>query len=244
MKKAIVVVSFGTTHRDAEASCIRPVEAALSAAFPDWEIRRAWTSRIIARRLAARGEAVENETEALERLRSEGYERIAFVPTHMIRGQEYERVTAVAAGLPVSAPLLDTGEDLKWMAALLDGIAVQEGRTLLVMGHGTDHAADATYARLRAALTDRVKLACVEGRHALDGVMDELEAVPGRALTLMPLMLVAGDHAKNDLAGDEGDSWKNRLESRGFDVRVRLEGLGASAAVQQRFVEKAREIMQ
>ena len=244
MKKAIVVVSFGTTHRDAEASCIRPVEAALSAAFPDWEIRRAWTSRIIARRLAARGEAVENETEALERLRSEGYERIAFVPTHMIRGQEYERVTAVAAGLPVSAPLLDTGEDLKWMAALLDGIATAEGRTLLVMGHGTDHAADATYARLRAALTDRVKLACVEGRHALDGVMDELEAVPGRALTLMPLMLVAGDHAKNDLAGDEGDSWKSRLEARGFDIRLRLEGLGASAAVQQRFVEKAREIMQ
>ena len=244
MKKAIVVVSFGTTHRDAEASCIRPVEAALSAAFPDWEIRRAWTSRIIARRLAARGEAVENETEALERLRSEGYERIAFVPTHMIRGQEYERVTAVAAGLPVSAPLLDTGEDLKWMAALLDGIATAEGRTLLVMGHGTDHAADATYARLRATLTDRVKLACVEGRHALDGVMDELEAVPGRALTLMPLMLVAGDHAKNDLAGDEGDSWKSRLEARGFDIRLRLEGLGASAAVQQRFVEKAREIMQ
>ena len=243
MKKAIVAVSFGTTHRDAEASCIRPVEAALSAAFPDWEIRRAWTSRIIARRLAARGEAVENETEALERLRSEGYERIAFVPTHMIRGQEYERVTAVAAGLPVSAPLLDTGEDLIWMAALLDGIAVQEGRTLLVMGHGTDHAADATYARLRAALTDRVKLACVEGRYALDGVMDELEAVPGRALTLMPLMLVAGDHAKNDLAGDEGDSWKSRLEARGFDIRLRLEGLGASAAVQQRFVEKAREIV-
>ena len=243
MKKAIVVVSFGTTHRDAEASCIRPVEAALSAAFPDWEIRRAWTSRIIARRLAARGEAVENETEALERLRSEGYERIAFVPTHMIRGQEYERVTAVAAGLPVSAPLLDTGEDLKWMAALLDGIATAEGRTLLVMGHGTDHAADATYARLRATLTDRVKLACVEGRYALDGVMDELEAVPGRALTLMPLMLVAGDHAKNDLAGDEGDSWKSRLEAWGFDIRLRLEGLGASVAVQQRFVEKAREIM-
>ena len=244
MKKAIVAVSFGTTHRDAEASCIRPVEAALCAAFPDWEIRRAWTSRIIARRLAARGETVENETEALERLRSEGYERIAFVPTHMIRGQEYERVTAVASGLPVSAPLLDTGEDLKWMAALLDGIAVQAGRPLLVMGHGTDHAADTTYARLRAALTDRVKLACVEGRHALNGVMDELEAVPGRALTLMPLMLVAGNHAKNDLAGDEGDSWKNRLEARGFDIRLRLEGLGASAAVQQRFVEKAREIMQ
>ena len=243
MSKAIIVVSFGTTHADAEAGCIRPVERALAAAYPDREVCRAWTSRIIARRLAARGEAVENETEALERLRREGCGDIAFVPTHIIRGQEYERVTAVADGLPVSAPLLDNDADLKWMAGLLDGIAAGEGRTLLVMGHGTDHAADGTYARLRQVLTDRVKLACVEGRLALDGIMDELDAVPGRALTLMPLMLVAGDHARNDLAGDGPDSWKSLLLARGFDVRARLTGLGAMEAVQRRFVEKARGVV-
>jgi sirohydrochlorin cobaltochelatase len=148
-------------------------------------------------------------------------------------------VLAVADGLPVSAPLLDTEGDLEWMAGLLDGIAAAEGRTLLVMGHGTDHAADETYARLRTVLTDRVKLACVEGRHALEGILDALEAVPGKALTLMPLMLVAGDHAMNDLAGDAPDSWKNILLSRGFDVRARLTGLGALEPVQRRFVEKA-----
>lgn len=238
MKKAIIVVGFGTTHADAEASCIRPVERALAAAFPDRDVHRAWTSRIIARRLAARGETVENETEALARLRAEGCGDIAFVCTHMIRGKEYERVLAVADGLPVSAPLLDTEGDLEWMAGLLDGIAAAEGRTLLVMGHGTDHAADETYARLRTVLTDRVKLACVEGRHALEGILDALEAVPGKALTLMPLMLVAGDHAMNDLAGDAPDSWKNILLSRGFDVRARLTGLGALEPVQRRFVEK------
>lgn len=239
MKKAIIVVGFGTTHADAEASCIRPVERALAAAFPDRDVHRAWTSRIVARRLAARGETVENETEALARLRAEGCGDIAFVSTHMIRGKEYERVLAVAAGLPVSAPLLDTEGDLEWMAGLLDGIAAAEGRALLVMGHGTDHAADETYARLRTVLTDRVKLACVEGRHALEGILDALEDVPGKALTLMPLMLVAGDHAMNDLAGDAPDSWKNILLSRGFDVRARLTGLGALEPVQRRFVEKA-----
>lgn len=241
MKNAIIVVSFGTTHPDAEASCIRPVEEALAAAFPDWVICRAWTSRIIARRLAERGEAVENEVEALARLRWEGYERVILAPTHMIWGQEYERVTAIAGDLPVSAPLMDTDDDLRWMAGLLDGVAAEEGRALLVMGHGTDHAADATYARLRSVLTGRVKLACVEGRHALEGIWDELEAVPGRALTLMPLMLVAGDHARNDLAGDGPDSWKSRLIARGFDVRTRLTGLGAMEAVQRRFVDKARQ---
>ena len=240
MQNTIIAVSFGTTHADAEASCIRPVEDALRAAFPDWAVCRAWTSRMIARRLKARGEDVENETEALARLRAAGAERIAFVPTHMIRGQEYERVVAAAEGLPVSAPLLDDEADLEWMAALLDGIAASESRALLVMGHGTDHAADATYARLRERLTDRVRLACVEGEYALDGILDDLDALPERAVTLMPLMLVAGDHAKHDLAGDEPESWKSRLLARGFDVRARLEGLGALEAVQRRFVEKAR----
>ncbi len=240
MKRAIVAVSFGTTHPDAEARCIRPVEQALGAAFPDWEICRAWTSRIIARRLAARGEAVENETEALERLRSDGYAPIAFVPTHMIRGQEYERVTAVAAGLPVSAPLLDTGEDLKWMAALLDGLAADEGRTLLAMGHGTDHAADGVYARLRSKLPEGVFLACVEGSHGLAELLPALDALPEKRVTVMPLMLVAGDHAHNDLAGDGPDSWKSVLEARGFDVRPRLQGLGALAEVRRMYVEKAR----
>ena len=243
MKKAIVAISFGTTHSDAEASCIRPVEDALRTAFPDWQVCRAWTSRMIARRLKARGEDVENEAEALERLRREGTDEIVLVPTHMIPGQEYRRVLAAADGLPVSAPLLADDGDLDWMAALLDGIARREGRTLLVMGHGTEDAADETYARLRARLTARVKLACVEGKYALDGILDDLEAVPGKALTLMPLMLVAGDHAKNDLAGDEEDSWRSRLLARGFDVRCRLEGLGALEAVQGRFVEKARAII-
>lgn len=239
MKKAIVVVSFGTTHGDAEETCIRPVEDAVRRAFPDFEVRRAWTSRIIAKRLKARGMTVENETEALARLRDEGYDEIALVSTHIIPGQEYDRLRAAAGALSVSAPLLADGDDLLWMAGLLENIARQEGRTLLVMGHGTGHSANAAYLSLRAVLPENVKLACVEGDLTLDGIMDALEAVPGKRVTLMPLMLVAGDHARNDLAGD-GDSWKTRLLERDFDVALRLEGLGALPDVQQRIVEKAR----
>ena len=240
MKNAMIVVSFGTTHADAEECCIRPVEDALRAAFPDWEVCRAWTSRIIAKRMKARGVNIENETEALERLQNENRERIALISTHIIPGQEYDRVKDCAGDLPVSEPLLMDEDDLKWMAGLLHDIARQEGRTLLVMGHGTEHRANAAYSTLRGLLPDDVKLACVEGELGLDGILDELEAVPGKKLTLMPLMLVAGDHAKNDLAGDEEDSWKSRLQARGFDIALRLEGLGALQPVRDRIVEKAR----
>ena len=212
-------------------------------AFPDWEVRRAWTARMIAARLRERGEPVENEREALARLKSEGFETVALAATHIIPGKEYELAREAAGSLPVSAPLLDTEDDLNWMAALLGQIAREEGRTLLVMGHGTDHAADETYARLREKLPESVKLACVEGKYGLEGILDQLDSAPGRALTLMPLMLVAGDHAKNDLAGDGADSWKSRLEALGFRIHTRLQGLGSLEAVQRRFVEKVRRIL-
>ena len=241
MKKALLVVSFGTSYSDADRDCIRPVEAALAAAFPDHECRRAFTSRIIARKLRSQGTAIESEVEAIQRLRNDGFEDIRVAPTHIIHGEEYEMVVDAAGGLPTSEPLLENESDLDWMAALLGEIAREEGRALLMMGHGTEHAADETYAQLRAKLPDGVFLACVEGSHALDGILPQLEALPEKKLTLMPLMLVAGDHAHNDLAGDDEDSWKSILEAKGFDIRVRMQGLGALKAVQQRFVEKARK---
>ena len=243
MKKAILTVSFGTSYPEAERSCIRPVEAALSRAFPDWEVRRAYTSRIILRKLNGRGVPVESEEAALARLRAEGFAEIRVVPTHIIPGEEYEIVTAAAGALPVSEPLLASDADLAWMAGQLAAIAAEEGRPLLLMGHGTEHAADATYLRLRGKLPEGVFLACVEGAHSLEEILPELEALPDKRVTLMPLMLVAGDHAHNDLAGADEGSWKSILTARGFDMRARLQGLGALEAVQQRFVEKARRIV-
>ena len=242
--KAVLVVSFGTSVPEAERSCIRPVEDAIRRAFPDWETRRAFTSRIIVRRMRARGEAVDSETEALERLRADGFERIVVAPTHIIPGEEYGRVCAAAAGRAVSGPLLADDGDLEWMAGVLAGIAREENRPLLMMGHGTEHAADGIYARLRERLPDNVLLACVEGAHSLETVLPLLDRLPGRRLTLAPLMLVAGDHARNDMAGDGEDSWKSVLTARGFDVRVRLQGLGALECVQRWFVEKVRRAME
>lgn len=244
MKKALLTISFGTTYASAERDCIQPVEAALAAAFPDRESRRAYTSKIIVKRLKERGDAVEGEAEALARLRAEGFGDILAVSTHIIHGGEYEMVAKAAAdqGVAVTEPLLECDTDLDWMASLLGKLAAEEGRALLVMGHGTEHAADETYVRLRAKLPEGVHLACVEGSHSLAGILPELDAMAEKKLTLMPLMLVAGDHAHNDMAGDEPGSWKSTLEERGFDVRVRMQGLGALPEVQQRFVEKARAL--
>ena len=243
MKQAILTVSFGTSIPEAERSCIRPVEEAVRRAFPEWEVRRAFTSRTIMRKMKARGEAVDSETEALERLRADGFDSIVVAPTHIIPGEEYGRVCAAAEGWRISEPLLANDGDLDWMAGVLAGVAREEGRPLLMMGHGTEHAADKIYARLRERLPEDVFLACVEGAHSLETALPALKRLPGRKLTLAPLMLVAGDHARNDMAGDGENSWRSVLTARGFDVRIRLQGLGALESVQQRFVEKIRKVM-
>lgn len=243
MKKAILAVSFGTSYADAEAACIRPVEAALARAFPDWEVRRAFTSRIIMKKLRRQGVEIDSETEALDKLRAQGYDEILLASTHIIPGHEYDLVRAAAEGLAISRPLLSDEEDLAWMAGLLAAIAEEEDRTLVVMGHGTDHAADETYAALRRKLPENVRLACVEGAHSLDEILPALENKLDKRITLMPLMLVAGDHARNDLAGDQEDSWKSRLTAEGFDVRMRMQGLGALDEVQKRFVQKVQVLM-
>jgi len=242
MKKAILAVSFGTSYAEAEESCIRPVEEALRQAFPEYEVRRAFTSRKIIKKLRKQGISINNEAEELENLKAEGYEQITVVPTHILHGIEYELVKEAAGSLPVSEPLLESDADIAWMAELLSGIAAEERQPLLMMGHGTEHAADETYAKLRKKLPGNVYIACVEGEHSLEKLLPELMNLSEKKLTLMPLMLVAGDHARNDMAGEE-DSWKSMLEKNGFELRIRMQGLGALEEVQKKFVSKANLVL-
>jgi len=243
MKKAILAVGFGTTYPEAERACICPLEAALKAGYPGYDVFRAYTSRMILRKLRGQGIFIESEQEALERLSCEGYDEIAIVPTHIIPGGEYEKILAAARGIKVSEPLLACDEDLDWMAVLLGCLAAEEQRPLLLMGHGSEHAADAIYSRLRDRLPANVFLGCAQGKCTLEQLIPALEDLPERNLTLMPLMLVAGAHACGELAGCSDDSWKSILEARGFIIRVRMQGLGALPAVQKRFVEKAGRIL-
>lgn len=239
MKKAIIIASFGSSHPDTNAQCILPIEAAVKASCPGCAIRRAFTSAAIIEKLRRSGKAIESVPEAIDHLKSEGFDSISILSTHIVRGNSYSQLKASAEGLPISPPLLDTEEDCLWMANLLSEIAEEEGRPLLVMGHGVGGESDAIYARMKQKLPENVFLACIKGDISLDSILSDLDALPEKKITLMPLMLTAGDHAQNILAGDDSHSWKSILENRGFDVHIRMQGLGALPAVQKRFIEKA-----
>ncbi len=235
--KALLAVSFGTSVPGAEAA-ITNIETALRAACPERELRRAYTSRIICRKLAREGRPVPSPEEALESLAAAGVRDVLVQPTHLTPGDEYDKLCRIAApysdrfaAFRVAKPLISEPEDLLAVAdAVLAHYPQQEGHALLLMGHGSGHIANMIYPALQTAFrfkgAAQVFVGTVEGWPEFSDCLVQLKRGPWRSVELAPLMLVAGDHAMNDMAGDEPDSWKSMLEAAGYTVRCHLEGVG------------------
>lgn len=246
MEQAIVITSFGTSVPEARVS-ITAVEEALKSAAPGCVCLRAFTSSIIRRILDGRGEHVPGVTEALEQLRADGVRRVAVQPTHLLYGFEYDKLKAEADAfvsqfdqVTVGRPLLaDTGDILRFAEGLSQTFPRREGEAVVLMGHGTGHFANAVYPALQTALhlkdRDDLYIGTVEGWPSFEDVLKQLKE---RRVLLAPLMLVAGDHAREDMAGDSPDSWKSRLEQEDFSVFCSFTGLGMLPWVQEMYRER------
>lgn len=256
MKQAILAVSFGTTYPDTLEKTIAATEAALAEAYPGWPVYRAFTSGIILKKLRQRdGVEIDNVAQAMARLEREGYTQVAVQSTHVMHGEEYEKMLAqlepykLTMEIAVGAPLLHAQADYEAVAdALLSWLPLPgDGEALVLMGHGTAHFANSAYAQMEHVLQSRcprIYIATVEGYPTLDSVAEQLQRQPEiRRLTLAPFMLVAGDHARNDMAGGE-DSWKEVLEGKGYEVTCILKGLGECPDIQKLFVAHCGEAME
>lgn len=251
MDKGLVIVSFGTSVPEARGA-VAAVEDALGRAASGWETVRAFTSPTIRRILAGRGEEVPGLTEALEQLRSRGVRRVAVQPTHLLYGVEYDKLRAGAEALSggfdalaVGRPLLADTADLRRFAAGLGGThPPEDGGAVVLMGHGTDHFANAVYPALqtvfRLAGREDVLVGTVEGWPVLEDVVRLLAAGGPRHVRLVPLMLVAGEHARSDMAG----VWKRRLEEAGHTVECSFTGLGELPWVQEMYRERLVKLLE
>lgn len=255
MKKGILAVSFGTSHLDTMEKTISVIEREIQQRFPECRVYRAFTSRMIIRKLK-RVENMDIDTvnEALLRMASDGIEDVIIQPTHIINGIENDRMMedlmenmSLFKRIRVGKPLLSSVEDYKKsIHAVMAQTELAEDEMLVLMGHGTDHHANSAYPTLEytfhALGYDRVLVGTVESFPELKNVMAKLRIAEKKKVALMPFMLVAGDHAKNDMAGDE-DSWKSELEEEGYDVRVILKGLGEFEGIRRIFIEHIEETM-
>jgi sirohydrochlorin cobaltochelatase len=239
-QKAILLVSFGTSVPQAR-QVFAKIEDAAKARFPGVEVRWAFTSKKIRHKLAQEGQKTLAPAQALANLAEDGFDRVAIQSLHIIPGEEFEGLKETAqrfAGMPkglkqveVGPPLLVSSEDMERVARAMLAHAPQERRpqeALVFMGHGTPHQANAAYAAMAyhlQKLDSHTSLATVEGFPNLETVRQELKARGDKKAWLIPLMSVAGDHARNDMAGKEADSWASRLGQAGIACQPVLKGM-------------------
>lgn len=261
--QAIVVVSFGTTFDDAREKCIESVENKITEMFPFYEVRRAFTSNIVMKRLAEKGIMVDNLEQALTKLKNEEYTDVIIQSTHLIPGEEYNtKILEVAAKhkndfqtIKIGRPVLtysgdnNTNDYKEFVKALKKQLPQNQGKDtqIIFMGHGSNHENGTVYSKLQLELDKQgVKgyVAVVEdgAEPSFDSVLKKLaNNKETKKVLLMPLMLVAGDHANNDMAGEEEDSWKSIVTAKGYAVEIYMHGLGENKAFQDIYVEHIKD---
>ena len=254
MKKAIVVVSFGTSHEDTRKKTIEVIEREISEEFGDYDVFRAFTSKIIIKKLREKENLiVPTVKEVMEQLVEGGYTDVIIQPTHIINGIENENMLEDLllyakrfSSIRIGKPLLSDTEDYKQLVnCIVEENHVGEDEAILLMGHGTSHHANAVYPAVdytfRAEGYSNIYMATVEGYPTIEDAMGLMKKSNYKKVLLIPFMIVAGDHAKNDMAGDEEDSWKSILKKAGYEVDCKLQGLGELQVVQDMFVRHIKE---
>ena len=258
-EKELLVVSFGTSFNDSRRLTIGAIEKDLQEAFPDYSVRRAFTSQIIIDHVKERdGEVIDNVTEALDRAVANGVKTLVVQPTHLMHGFEYNDLVNEIANyadafekIVISEPLLNTDEDFQKVAEAVTARTKEydDGETAICfMGHGTEADSNGVYAKMQELITslgyENYYVGTVEATPSLEDVLALVQAGEYKKVVLEPLMVVAGDHANNDMAGDEEDSWKSVFEAAGYEVECILEGLGQNADVRAIYVEHCKEAVE
>ena len=260
-KDAIVVMTFGTTFKDTREKTIDATVKEIQAKHPNTKVVTAYTSHIIINRVK-KNEGITYPTpeEALEQLKKEGYTRVALTSLDVIPGMEYNYDMGVYQNykdqfkkMTLGTPLMywqgqedqadDVAETIKAMATQFPKQGKQDA--ILIMAHGTPQVSNAYYSVIQAKLDEmgykNVYIYTVEGWPSLDTVLPKLKKNGIKHVTLMPIMMVAGGHANNDMAGSEPDSHKSILEKAGYKVDAYIHGIGENAAIRDLYAQRAED---
>jgi sirohydrochlorin cobaltochelatase len=259
VKQAILLAAFGTTVPEAQKA-LDQVEARVKQAFPGVELRWGYTSSIVRNKLAKQGKLLDSPETALAKLMDGGYTHVGVLSLHTIPGREFHDLNRnaqlfgdMAGGFEkilVARPLLSSHEDMERVAkALLKELPA--GRTpedaVLLMGHGSEHhPSDAIYLAMNQVfqqLDPKVYVATVEGYPSVHDLLPKLREIKAKKVTLMPFMAVAGDHARNDMAGDDADSWKSVLTRNGYVCEVVLKGTAESPEIVDVWLDHLRAVL-
>lgn len=260
MKKAILVVSFGTSYLDTLEKTIEKAEKQIRDNFSEYDIYRAFTSHMIIKKLKEKYEIfVDTPEEILEKLYEAGYEEVIMQPLHMIPGEEFIYINKIAEVFKEKFEVLKVGRPIFYYQGIEElpqdyslfieatKELYEENNAVVLMGHGTAHPSNSVYGCLQAVFEDEgyenVFVTTVEGYPNFENVISRLKRKNISEVTIAPLMVVAGDHARNDMASDDEDSLKSVLEAEGIKVNVHLKGLGENEKFNELYINRIDDLI-
>ena len=256
---AILLVTFGTSVPSAQAAFVN-IEKRVKVAFPDSEIRWAYTSKMIRKKLAKSGTLIDSPETALARLMDDGYSKVVVQSLHMIPGAEFHELCAnaklfgqMSGGFEkvlVSNPLLVGDDVMEQVIKAIVGKVVPKERkpeeAIILMGHGTHHPSDAIYSALMykmQKMDGNMYIGTIAGNPTFSEVKDMLLQKGIKKAYLLPFMTVAGEHAMKDMAGDEANSWKSQLAKEGIESVPVFKGLAEFNPIVDFWIENLKTAM-
>lgn len=237
-KVGILLVAFGSSEASAQVS-FENIDKKVKAAYPGVPVKWAYTSNIIREKLAKQGKLLDSPEVALAKMQDEKFTHVAVQSLHTIGGAEYHDLRRTVSAFKMMGrfqkiilgnPMMATQEDMtRIVAGIMKSIPAERKKSdaVVLMGHGTHHPSNAFYAALMFQLQledPNIYVGTVEGYPGIDLLKELMLEKKIKKAYLLPFMSVAGDHANNDMAGDEDDSWKSILSKAGITCVPILKG--------------------
>lgn len=250
-KKAILIVNFGTTHFDTRKNTIEVLINEVKEKFSDFEIRECYTSRIILKKLREKNIFIDNPVEAMEKLKNERYTHIIIISSNVVDGIEYKALVKNIEHfyrdfkeIRIAPPLLNTNTSFLKVAKTLNGYFgnPKEKEAYLFVGHGTLDSSDSAYPCMDYIfkyLGYSYYMGTIKGFPSINEIKKILAKDGIKKVTLIPFLIVAGEHAKNDIA----NVWKEELEKNGFEVKLNLTSLGSIKEIRDIFIENGELLL-
>lgn len=246
-KTALLIVQFGTSNTEGRETSLDVIMNDVKAQFAKYEVREAYSSPTIRRILAKKGVKKDSPVDALMRLHLDGFDKVIVAPTYLLDGVEMgklrEDVKALSGfftEIKVGTPLLYTLEDFRSVAEILTSQPLGKKEAVMYVGHGNEYASTGAYSMLGQMLRQKGNyyMGTVEGWPDRDASVDMIDTKSCRTVRLIPLLLSAGVHAREDIEGE----WVPALEKKGLKVEMYLHGLGEDPAFRSILIHKIEQL--
>ena len=250
MRKAIILASFGSADDSIREKIFDKFLAEIKNFLPTFEVRPAFTSNFMIKKLATRGISIATPAEEISKLRAENFRRIILLPTHLTPGEEfYNKIKICAAGdAEIIPPLFSedcaTPFDKKIFATILDCFKKFDDEDLVLIGHGSPHRHNPVYENLQRLAGDKIHIGVIEESDTpnFSDVVKRLKVSRAEKISLAPLLFNGGVHVEKDIAGEK-NSWLTRLAAQGYKVRVIRDGLGSFEKFRALYLEELSKFL-